>query len=200
MNAREPVRQQFMVLLVRRAVAFAATAAAIGAALAAAPAASGHLTQSRVDRTMSCSTSAGALQIIAFPTNPRAGAAGAGISTGPPSSLGEFLVGVDTRYKNYKMSSTCRAVKSHVAFTHRGLTSPAGGSSGTVDCPVPHHILLRFRLGFDSSGKPVTATIAVWTQPSAHTGKRAPKSRPIGFVQWSPQRSVTYYSSACISQ
>ena len=43
------------------------------------------------------------------------------------------------------------------------------------------------------------ATIEVLTQPRARGGK-TPKSKRIGYVQWSPTRSVTYYSSACTSQ
>jgi hypothetical protein len=55
---------------------------------------------------------------------------------------------------------------------------------------------VRFALALSSSGKPVSATIAIATQPTAH-GK---KSKPIGFVQWSPSRSVTYYAPSCTTQ
>jgi hypothetical protein len=50
-----------------------------------------------------------------------------------------------------------------------------------------------------ASQKPVSAMIEVLTQPKARNGK-TPKSKRIGFVQWSPTRAVTYYSAACTSQ
>jgi hypothetical protein len=60
--------------------------------------------------------------------------------------------------------------------------------------PATAHVLVHFRLGFDAAGKPLSATIAVRTQPKARNGKKR-KSKAIGYAQWSPQRSVTYYSS-----
>jgi hypothetical protein len=54
---------------------------------------------------------------------------------------------------------------------------------------------MRLLISYNDSDKPVSATIEVVTQP-----KRTRKSKRIGFVQWSPKRSVTYYSSACTSQ
>ena len=68
--------------------------------------------------------------------------------------------------------------------------------SPTVYCGAPRRVLVRYRLGFASSGKPATATIAVW-------GKRRKSSRlrEIGYVQWSRSRSVTYYSrKSCTSE
>jgi len=50
------------------------------------------------------------------------------------------------------------------------------------------------------SQKPVSATIEVLTQPKARNEK-TPKSKRIGFVQWSPDHAGTYYrSAACTSQ
>jgi hypothetical protein len=56
---------------------------------------------------------------------------------------------------------------------------------------------MRFHIGFGSAGKPLAATVEVWTQPA----KKTARPHPIGYVTWSPQRSVTYYRpSACTSQ
>jgi hypothetical protein len=68
--------------------------------------------------------------------------------------------------------------------------------SPTVYCGATKRILMRLVVGFGSAGKPVSATVEVWTQPK-HPGK---KPKRIGYVQWSPKKSVTYYSSACTSQ
>lgn len=160
---------------------------------------------SAVDRTVSCSTELGALRILAFPTDPAAGAAGASVSTGNPAA-NDFFVGVDTRYAGYtKPGSPCRAVPTRVAFAHAGLTSGGaisagsyGGPGGTVYCSAPRRVIVRFRLAFDSSAKPAAATFVIWTEPQARSGKKTPPRRAVAFVQWSPQRSITYYaSSAC---
>jgi len=58
---------------------------------------------------------------------------------------------------------------------------------------------MRLVISYNSSQKPVSATIEVLTQPRARNGK-TPRRKRIGYVQWSPKRSVTYYSSACTSQ
>lgn len=160
-------------------------------------------TPKTVDRTVSCATELGALQFDAMATNPSAGGASASIGTGNPNN-GAGLLWFATGHShttNYSVGNTCRTVKTRVAFTHRGLASSgvslAGQyrSPGAAFCSAPRHVLLRFRAGFDGSGNPITATIAIWTQPAAHRA-----ARPIGFVQWSPSRSVTYYSPACTSQ
>ena len=69
--------------------------------------------------------------------------------------------------------------------------------SPSVYCGATRRVLIRLVFSYSSSQKPVSATIEVLTQPKAHSGK---KSKRIGYVQWSPQKSVTYYSSACTSQ
>jgi hypothetical protein len=84
-----------------------------------------------------------------------------------------------------------------MALTHRGLTSAGVVHAGdlrapNVYCSATRHVLVGFRFGFDASGKPLSATIAVRTQPTAPK-----KSKQIGYVQWTPKRSVTYYSRAC---
>jgi hypothetical protein len=178
-----------------------ATALAVALSLSAAEA-RGMATQVR--RTVSCATDQGALQIVAFATNPAVGtpgvgAAAAGISTGDPN-VPASLLAVDTRYKHYKLSGSCRSATKRVVLTHRGLTSAGTVHAGdrqspTVYCAATRRVLMRFLLGFNAAGKPVSATIEVVTQP-----KRNRKSKRIGFVQWSPKRSVTYYSSACTSQ
>jgi len=186
--------------------AAAALAAALVAGLcfATLSAAASPRAEMHVRRTVSCATDQRALQIVAFATNPAVGtpgvgAAAAGITTGDPSTP-TSLVAVDTRYRHYKLSGSCRNVTKRVAMTRLGLTSAGTVHAGdrqspTVYCAATRRVLLRFFLVFDAAGKPVSATIAVRTQP-----KRNWKSKRIGFVQWSPKRSVTYYSSACTSQ
>jgi hypothetical protein len=179
-----------------------ATALAVAALSLSAAEARGMATQVR--RTVSCATDQGALQILAFATNPAVGtpgvgAAAAGISTGDPNTPTSLLA-VDTRYRHYKLSGSCRSATKRVVMTHRGLTSAGTVHAGdrqspTVYCAATRRVLLRFLLSFNDSGKPVSATIAVVTQP-----KRNHESKRIGFVQWSPKKSVTYYSSACTSQ
>lgn len=181
------------------AIALVAATIAVGA-----PVAAGRQT-SIVERKLSCATKLGALQMAAFARNPAAGAAAANIETGDPNAQPpSILVAVDTRYKHYVLGSSCRRVAKRIPLTHRGLASAgvvrAGDyRSATLYCAATGHVLLHFRLGFDAAGNPVSATIAVRTQPKARNGKR-PKSKPIGYVQWSPQRSVTYYSRACTAQ
>lgn len=191
-----------------RFVGATAVLLAVATALCAVPLAAGagkaeRAGRSTIDRTVSCSTELGALRIFAFPTDPAAGAASASVSTGNPAA-NDFFVGVDTRYTNYTQpSKLCRAVSANVGFAHVGLTSGGGISAGsygggTVYCAVPRHVVVRFRLAFDSSAKPAAATFVIWTQPQAHSGKKTPLRRAIAFVQWSPQHSITYYaSSAC---
>lgn len=144
-----------------------------------------------VSRTLACTTGAGALRISGTATIAGTQYASAGIGTGAQAA-NKWLVVVDTRYKNYE-SDVCKPVKARVALTHRGLTSAgvslAGQYRGGAEafCSAPPHVLLRFRLAFDPSGIPVAATMVVTT----------PRRKTIGFVQWSPKRSVMYYSSAC---
>jgi hypothetical protein len=96
-------------------------------------------------------------------------------------------------------------VVKHVVLSRRGLVSAGVVHAGdirspTVYCAATRRVLLGLLLRYNASGRPVSATIEVLTQPRARDGKR-PKSKRIGFVQWSPARSVTYYSSAaCTSQ
>jgi hypothetical protein len=186
--------------MVTAAVALTVVATAIAVA---APAAADEA--SVIERKVSCVTELGALQMGVFARNPAAGAAAANIHTGDPNApTPNILLAVDTRYKHYVLGDGCRRVVKRIALTHRGLTSSGvvhGGDyrSPTIYCAATARVLLRFRLGFDASGKPVSATMAIRTQPKARGGKK-PKSKPIGYVQWSPQRSVTYYSPACTSQ
>lgn len=183
-----------------RAVAVAIVAAAVVGAVVA-PAGANRQAQERVDRRVSCKTATGALNISAFARNPAVGAAAADIGTGDPSRP-IVLVGVDTRYKHYTLGSSCRRVTRRVALTHRGLTSAGVVRAGDYRSPIVYcaataHVLLHFQISFDAAGKPASATMAVRSQPKLHNGI-TPRSKPIGYVQWSPQRSVTYYSSrAC---
>lgn len=154
---------------------------------------------------MSCATQLGALQLDVFARNPAAGAAAADVHTGDPNApTPNIIVAVDTRYKHFVLGTSCGRVAKKIALTHRGLASSGVVKAGdyrspTIYCAATKRVLVHFRLGFDATGKPISATIAVRTQPKPHNGK-TPKSKPIGFAQWSPQRSVTYYSAACTSQ
>jgi hypothetical protein len=164
-------------------------------------AAAGRRVDAQLRRTVSCATELRALQIFAFATNPGAGTAAAVIGTGDPN-VSTSLLAVDTRYQRYKLNGSCHSIVRHVVLSHRGLTSAGVVHAGdrqspSVYCSAPRHVLVRFLLGFGASHKPVSATIEVLTQPKPHSGK---KPKRIGFVQWSPQRSVTYYSPACTSQ
>jgi hypothetical protein len=108
---------------------------------------------------------------------------------------------MSTAQPRYGLGSACHSVTMPAALTHRGLTSAGVVHAGDVRwpvafCPAPRRVLVRFVIDLNAAGKPVSATIAVRTQPSA----RGKKSKPIGFVQWSPKRSVTYYAPACTTQ
>lgn len=147
---------------------------------------------------MSCATETRALQLIAFARNPVAGAAAATVSTGDPNKP-TLLVGVDTRYKDFVLSKNCGRFARRIPLSRRGLTSAGVVHEGdvrspSVYCGATGHVLVRFQLGFDAAGKPVSATIAVRNRP------RNGKSKAIGYMQWSPQRSTTYYSRACTPQ
>ena len=91
-----------------------------------------------------------------------------------------------------------------VVPNRRGLTSAGAVHSGdvrspTVYCAATRRVLIRLVLSYNASQEPVSATIEVVTQPKARNGTK-PKSKRIGFIQWSPQKSVTYYSLACTSR
>jgi hypothetical protein len=191
--------------IVTAVVAVAAETVGTFVSPAKAPAA-GDRQSSTIERRVSCETELGALQIGVFARNPAAGAAAANIHTGDPSgSVPNILLAVDTRYKHYVLGSSCHRLAKRIPLTHRGLTSAGVVKAGeyrspTIYCAATAHVLIHFRLGFDAEGKPVSARIAVRTQPKPRNGKKR-KSKAIGYAQWSPQRSVTYYSSrACTSQ
>jgi hypothetical protein len=162
-------------------------------------AAEAHGTATQARRTLSCTTEQRALQLWAFATNPTIGSAGVTISTGDPNQP-TSLLGVSSQQQHYGLGSRCHSVTKHVVLSRRGLT-PAGVvhagdvRSPTVYCAATRRVLIRLLISYSASEKPVSATIEVVTQP-----KRTRKSKRIGFVQWSPKRSVTYYSSACTSQ
>ena len=68
--------------------------------------------------------------------------------------------------------------------------------STTVYCGVPGRVIVRYRIVLAGSGKPATATPAVWAKR-----KKSSRLREIGYVQWSRSRSVSYYSKkACINE
>lgn len=182
----------------------AAVTLAAGLYAASVSSAAGKRVETQLRRTVSCATSLRALQISAFASNPNVfhGAASLSIDTGSPNAnASKGLLGLSTQQNQYGLSSSCHSVTKRVPLTHRGLTSAGASHAGDITwreayCPAPRHVLLHFVLGFDSTGKPVSATIAIRTQPKAPGGK----SKPIGFVQWSPARSITYAASACTVQ
>jgi hypothetical protein len=139
-----------------------------------------------------------------FATNPTIGSAGVTISTGDPNQP-TALLGVSSQQEHYGLlGSRCHSVRKHVVLSRRGLTSAGVVHAGdvrspTVYCAATRRVLIRLLISYNASGKPVSATIEVLTQPKARGGK-TPKSKRIGYMQWSPKRSVTYYSSACTSQ
>ena len=139
------------------------------------------------------------MQLWAFATNPSIGSASVTISTGDPGRP-TSLLGVSSQQIHFGLGDRSHRVAKHVVLSRRGLVSAgvvhAGDTrSPTVYCAATRRVLLGLLLRYNASGKPVSATIAVVTQPK-HNRKR----KRIGFVQWSPQRSVTYYPSACTSQ
>jgi hypothetical protein len=155
-----------------------------------------------VTDAVGCATFEGAVQIDAIAYRPSLGYAGAFIHTGFPNTPGTItLVGVQTDKSNYSLDKRCSRTRTPVRFTHRGLSSAGVVKAGynqwpTVYCGAPRRVLVRYRVGFASSGKPATATIAVWAKR-----KKSSRLREIGYVQWSRSRSVTYYSrKSCTSQ
>lgn len=184
------------------AAAVTSVLAAATAWTALAPAAQARSTVKLVVGTVSCATHAGAVQIDAIAYRPAFGYAGAFIETGFPNTPGTItLVGVQTDKSNYALDKECGQTKKSVRFTHRGLSSSGVVKAGynqspTVYCGAPRRVLVRYRIGFASSGKPATATIAVWAKR-----KNSSRLREIGYVQWSRSRSVSYYSrKSCTSQ
>lgn len=161
-----------------------------------------HSTLKTVAVTVSCATSQGAVQVHAIAYRPSLGLASALISTGfPDTPATTTLVGVQTDKSNYTLDKGCSRTKASVRLTHRGLSLSAVVKAGyeqapEVYCAAPKRVLVRYRIGLTSSGKPATATMAVWAKR-----KQSPGFREIGYVQWSRSRSTAYYSrKACTSQ
>ena len=166
-------------------------------------AAAGRRVEVQVTRTLSCATDEGALQLWAFATNPSTGSANVTISTGNPT-VPTGLLGMSSTQPHYGLNSRCHSVAKRVVPNRRGLTSAGAVHSGdvrspTVYCAATRRVLIRLVLSYNASHEPVSATIEVGTQPKARNGTK-PKSKRIGFIQWSPQKSVTYYSLACTSR
>jgi hypothetical protein len=176
----------------------------VAAFVAGAPfAAAGHRLETQVRRTVSCKTQERALKLWAFATNPTIGSANVTISTGDPN-LPTGLLGVSSTQTRYGLDSRCHTVPKRIALNRRGLASAGAVHAGdvrspTVYCAATQRVLMRLVISYNSSQQPVSATIEILTQPKPHKGN-APKSKRIGYVQWSPHQSVTYYSSACTSQ
>ena len=182
-------------------VGIAALTLAVALAAGLYPAAAGHEIEVHTRRTVSCTTLEGALQLNAFATNPQIGSANVTVSTGNPN-LATGLLGVSSTQPHHGLDGRCHTVAKHIVLSRRGLTSAGVVHAGDVRSPAVYcgatqRVLMRLVISYNSSHKPVSATIEVLTQPKAHSGK---KSKRIGYVQWSPKKSVTYYSSACTSQ
>ena len=192
-----------------KTLAFGAAAALAGAIAGGLytkppPAAAGHRIEAQVRRTVSCATDLDAVQISAYAKNPTfQWDTAAVVTTGDPNTPSDRLFGLNPRAKHYELSHTCHSVTKRVVLSHRGLTSAGASRAGDIrftvaDCAATRRVFLRVVLGFNSRQAPVSATIEILTQPKARSGK---KSKRIGFVQWSPKRSITYYSSAaCTTQ
>ena len=180
--------------------AAALAVALVGLWLVTVSAAASPRTDVQVRRTFSCTTEQRALQLMAFATNPTIGSANVTISTGDPNQA-TALLGVSSQQQHFGLlGSRCHSVVRRVVLSRRGLTSAGVVHAGdvrspTVYCAATRRVLMRLLITYSASAKPVSATIEVLTQP-----KRPRKSKRIGFVQWSPKRSTTYYSSACTSQ
>lgn len=185
-------------------VALTLAAALVGGLSATPLAAGGNRIEVRARRTVSCTTQLRAIQLWAFATNPSIGSANVTISTGDPGTP-TGLLGVSSQQTHYGLDDRCHSVTKQVVLSRRGLASAGAVHAGdirspTVYCAATRRVLMRLLISYNGSQQPVSATIEVLTQPPARNGKK-PKSKRIGYVQWSPDRSVTYYrSSACTSQ
>lgn len=187
-----------------RAAALVAVVSALAASAwaAVAPAAQRDATLKTVSGTVSCMTSVGALQISAYAYSPSLGNAGAFITTGPENTGAAFaLVGAQTDKSNYALDKGCGPAKKSVKLTHHGLSSAGVVKAGynqwlIAYCGVPGRVVVRYRIGLASSGKPAKATMTVWAQRT-----KSSRLREIGYLQWSRSRSITYYSKrACVAQ
>lgn len=189
----------------RHQAGFLAVAAVVAAASAwtgAAPAAQGHSTGKSVAGTVACATSIGSLQLNAIAYRPSLGRASALIETGfPDTPATTVLVGVQTDKSGYAVDDGCSRTKKSIRFTHHGLRSAGVVKAGynqspEVYCAAPSRVFVRYRIGVASSGKPTTATMAVWAKR-----KKSSRLHEIGYVQWSRSRSTSYYSTkSCTSK
>jgi hypothetical protein len=176
--------------------------AAAGAWTAQAPAAEHHPAAKTVAGTVSCATSHGALAINAYAYRPSVGYATAPIVTGQADTAAAIvLLGVQSNKSSYTLDGSCSKTRVSVKFTHRRLRSAGVVKAGyyhspEIYCGAPSRAFVRYHIGFASSGKPATATIAVWAR-----NKTSSRLREITYVQWSLHKSITYYSAkACVSQ
>ncbi|MGZ4334663.1 MAG: hypothetical protein ACXVRJ_10390 [Gaiellaceae bacterium] len=176
--------------------------AVAGVWTAPAPAAQRTLGVKTVAGTVSCATSHGALEINAYAYRPSVGYATAPIITGQADTAAAIvLVGVQSDKSSYTLDRSCSRTKVSIRFSHHGLSSAGVVKAGyyhspTIYCGAPARVFVRYRIGFADSGKPATATITVWARR-----KKSSRLREITYVQWSPSKSVTYYSGkACVSQ
>jgi hypothetical protein len=181
-----------------RRASVAAAAVAVLAITAAAVFAATRGSGSTVDRTASCATTNGAVQLTANAELPNPKVASAGLWT--ENSL-TTLFAVDTRYSGFTLNgSRCRAAAARIPRARSSLPSAGTYDAGdfrglTAYCPAARRVVVHFRVHLDSAGKPLDAKIAVWGRT-----RRAKPLRPLAFLQWSPQGVVTYLSSRCTTQ
>jgi hypothetical protein len=157
---------------------------------------------SSVAGTVSCTSLQGSMQISAYAYRPSVGIAGIFVYTGPPNTPATVdLVAIQSGASKYALDQRCGRTKASVRLTHRGLSSAGVVKAGydqslTVYCGVPSRILVRYRIGYASSGRPATANVAIWAKR-----KKSSKLHEIGYVQWSRSRSTTYYAAkSCVAQ
>ncbi|MHB8470118.1 MAG: hypothetical protein ACYDCH_10240 [Gaiellaceae bacterium] len=183
-----------------RGTTVALAAVAVSAIAAAAVMAATFSGGSTVERTVSCATKSAAVEISASATNPISRAAGAGISAGLTNTAKSSLLAFDTNHGGFVLSAAaCRTVKETVPLARSGLPSTGvyrAGNYASLDghCTAPARVLLHVRLHLDSAGKPQNATFAVW-----QAAKQTKLAKPIAFIQWSPQRTLTYLSPRCVT-
>ncbi|MGH3053648.1 MAG: hypothetical protein ACRDL7_01560, partial [Gaiellaceae bacterium] len=124
----------------RRQIVIVALGLSVGLAVGLYPAtplaAAGDRVETQTQRTVSCTTEHGALQLSAFATNPTTGSANVTIATGDPQ-VSTGLLGVSSTLQHYGLDvDRCHSVTKHVVTSRRGLTSAGVVHAGAVRSPT----------------------------------------------------------------